>query len=71
MLHSSSSTAPVAGTDTDVTGIMVIDPGVVPAAVSIAPPPLGTTWFIVAPSVTVTGLDEGFTSTLPFAKSRR
>src|SRR6185312_12457073 len=68
--HWSRMIAPVGGTETDVTGFVVIDPDAAPVG-SIAPPPLGITWFIVAPRGTVTETSDGFTSTVPLAKSRR
>ena len=53
---------------TEVTAVVVSVPGVAPD-VPTEPPPLGTTRF--PEIVTVTGDDEGLTSTVPLAKSRR
>ena len=62
--------ADVAATVTDVTLIVVTVPGSSPLA-STAPPPDGTTCWYVPPRATVTDADDGFTRTLPPAKSRR
>ena len=53
----------------DVTGVVVVVPGAVPAT-SIAPPPWGTTCFDPAGNVTVTGASPGLTTAHPFANSR-
>src|SRR5215472_15508157 len=66
----STISAVVGPTTTEVAATMVSVPLRIPAA-STAPPPLGTRCIMVAPSCTVTGEDDGFTNTLPFAKSRR
>jgi hypothetical protein len=63
-------TALVAGTITLFdAGFFMTAPVVFPA-MSIGPPPVTTTCVMGALSMTVTGLADGFTNTLPFWKSR-